>query len=68
MSMFIFCISNTCKLLIIKTNSKMEEMFAYWRLHKERFQPIIKAELSEICKDFEMKQKRIKNTSDWLYE
>ena len=50
----------------------MEEMFAYLRLHKVRFQPnlrkVIKAELSEICKDFKMKQKRIKNAPDWLYE
>jgi len=50
----------------------MEEMFAHLRLHKERFQPnlrqIIEAEFSEICKEFKMNQKRIKNAPDWLYE
>jgi hypothetical protein len=47
-------------------------MLAYLRLHKVRFQPnlrkIIKAELSEICKDIMIKQKRIKNAPDWRYE
>jgi hypothetical protein len=45
---------------------------AHVRLHNVRFQPnlrkIIKVELSERCKDFKMKQKRIKNAPDWLYE
>jgi len=29
---------------------------------------ILKAELFEICKDFKMNQKRIKDAPDWLYE
>jgi hypothetical protein len=52
--------------------SKTKEMLAYLRRHNARFHPnlrkVIKAELSEICKDFKMKQKRIKNAPDWLYE
>jgi hypothetical protein len=55
-----------------RVDNETKEMLAYLCLHKVRFQPnlrkIIKAELSEICKDFKMKQKRIKNAPDWLYE
>jgi hypothetical protein len=40
----------------IRIDSETKEMLAYLRLLKVRFQPnlrkIIKAELSEICKDF----------------
>jgi hypothetical protein len=46
-------------------------MFVYLRLHKESqldLWPLVKAESSEICKDFKMIQKRIKNAPDWLYE
>jgi len=59
-------------MLNIKIDSETEEMLAYLRLQNVRFQPnlrkIIKVELSETCKDFKMKQKRIKNAHDWLYE
>ncbi|NQU53747.1 MAG: hypothetical protein HQ522_14550 [Bacteroidetes bacterium] len=59
-------------MLNIRIDSGTKEMLAYLRRHKVRFQPnirkIIKAELSEICKDFKMKQKRIKDAPDWLYE
>ena len=52
--------------------SETQEMLDYLRLHKVRFSPnlrkVIKAELSGICKDFKMKQKRIKNAPDWLFE
>ena len=58
-------------MLNIRIDSETKEMLAYLRLHKVRFQPnlrkIIKAELSEICKDFKMKQKRIKNVPGWLH-
>jgi hypothetical protein len=57
-------------MLNIRINSETKEMLSYLRLHKVRFQPnlkkIIKAELSEICKDFKIKQKRIKNALDWV--
>ena len=56
----------------IRVDNETKEMLAYLRLHKVRFQPnlrkIIKAELSEICKYFKMKQKQIKDAPDWLYE
>jgi len=59
-------------MLNIWIDSETKEILAYLRLYKERFQPnlrkIIKAKLSEICKDFKIKQKRIKNAPDWLYE
>ena len=57
--MFAFCLINIRKLLTIRTNSEMEEMFAYLRLHKENqpnLRKVIKAELSKICKDFKMNQ------------
>jgi len=45
-------------MLNIRVDRKKQEMLAYLRLHKVRFQPNlrkgIKAELSEICKDFKM--------------
>jgi hypothetical protein len=47
-------------------------MLPYLLLHNVRFHPnlrkIIKGELFEICKDFKMKQKRIMDAPDWLYE
>jgi hypothetical protein len=64
--------TNICNILNVKINSETKEMLAYLWLLNVRFQPnlrtIIKAELSEICKDFKIKQKRIKNAPDWLYE
>ncbi len=58
---FTFCLTNICKMLNIRIDSETKEMLAYLRLHNVRFQPnlrkIIKAELSEICKDFKMKKK-----------
>ena len=55
-------------MLNIRIESETKEMLAYLRLQNVRFQPnlrkIIKAELSEICKDFKMKQNRIKNAPD----
>jgi hypothetical protein len=67
--MFAFCLTSICNLLYIRTNSEMEGMFAYLRLHKEsqsNLRKVIKAELSEICKDLKMKQKQINDASDWL--
>ena len=59
-------------MLNIRVDNETKEMLAYLRQHKVRFLPnlrkIIKAELFEICKDFKMKQKRIKDAPDWLYE
>jgi hypothetical protein len=59
-------------MLNIRIDSETKEMLAYLRLHKVRFQfnlrKIIKSELSEICKDFKMKQKQIKDAPDWLCE
>ena len=59
-------------MLNIRPDSETKEMLAYLRLHKLRFQlnlrKIIKSELSEIFKEFKVKQKRIKNAPDWPYE
>ena len=48
-------------MLNIRIDRETQEMFAYLRIHKVRFQAnlrqLIKAELSIICKDFKMKQK-----------
>ncbi len=71
-SIFTFCLTNICKMLNIRIDSETKEMLAYLRLHNVRFQPnlrkIIKAELSEIYKDFKINQKRIKDAPDWLHE
>ena len=59
-------------MLNIRADSETEEMLTYLRLHNVRVQPnlrmVIKAELSEICSDFKMNKKRIKNAPDWLYK
>ena len=58
-------------MLIVRNNSEMKDMFTYLRLHKEsqaNLRKIIKAKLFENCKDFKMKQRRIKNAPDWLNE
>jgi hypothetical protein len=72
MCIFTFCLTNICIMLNIRIDSETKEMMAYLRLHNVRFQPnlrkIIKVELSERCKDFKVKQKRINNAPDWLYE
>jgi hypothetical protein len=72
MCKFIFCLTNICIMLNIRVDNETKEMLAYLRQHKVRFQPnlrkIIKAELFEICTDFKMKQKRIKDAPEWLYE
>lgn len=64
MCLFTFCLTNIYNVLNIRVDNETKEMLAYLRLHKVRFQPnlrkIVKSELSEICKDFNMKQKPIK--------
>ena len=59
-------------MLNIRVYSETKDMLACLRLHKVGFQPnlrkIVKVELFEMCKDFKMKQKRIKDAPNWLYE
>ena len=71
MCIFTFCLTRIYKKLKIRTDNKTIKTLAYLRLHNVRFQTnyrtVIKAELSEIYEDYEMKQKRIRNASDWLW-
>ena len=59
-------------MLNIRVDNETKEILAYLHQYKVRFQPNLrktrKAELFEICKDFKMKQKRIKDAPYWLYE
>lgn len=59
-------------MLTIRTNKIIDEKLAYLRLHKVNFTPnlkrIIDEELTRLCKDFKMKEKRIKNAPSWLYD
>ena len=59
-------------MLTIRTNTQIDERLAYLRLHKVNFTPTLKqvilSELDEMCKDFKMKENRIKNAPDWLYD
>jgi len=59
-------------MLTIRTDNEIDSMIAYLRIHKVKFTPkirsIIKKELKNICTDFRIKEKRIKNAPDWLYE
>lgn len=59
-------------MLTIRTNDIIDEKIAYLRLHKVRFtgelRRVIDEELTKICEDFKMKEKRIKNAPDWLYD
>jgi hypothetical protein len=72
MCTFTFCLTYVSNILNIRIDSKAIEILAYLWLYDVKYQPnlkkIIKTELSEICKDFKMKDKRIKNAPDWLYE
>ena len=56
----------------MRIDKETEEMLAYLRLHKVRFQPnlriVIKAELSILCENFKKKEKRIKDAPNWLYD
>ena len=59
-------------MLTIRIDDETKEMIAYLRAHRVRFQDkirkSIKDDLSEICKDFKRKEKRIKNAPDWVYD
>ena len=59
-------------MLTIRTDSEIDEMIAFLRIHKVKFTHRIKEamrmELINICSDFKMKEKRIKDAPDWLYE
>lgn len=72
MCIFAFCYTKQHKMLTIRTNEKTDLMIAYLRNHKVKFAPKLKIaiqlELEKMCKDFKMKEKRIKNAPDWLYD
>ena len=59
-------------MLTIRTNPEIDEMIAYLRNHKVKFTPILRKaiqdELSTLCEDFQMKQKKIENAPSWLYD
>lgn len=59
-------------MLNIRIDNETEEMIAYLRIHKVKFQnkirQSIKSDLKNICFDFKKKEKRIKNTPSWVYE
>ncbi len=59
-------------MLTIRTNEEIDLMIAYLRNHKVKFTPrlrnAISKELKILCDDFKMKQKRIKNAPDWMYD
>ena len=51
-------------MLTLRINKETKDMIAFLRNHKVKFTPVIrgliKAELAKICKDFKMKENRIK--------
>ena len=65
------CYTKQHKMLTIRIDNETSQMIAYLRIHKVKFQnkirESIKKDLQVLCSDFKMKEKRIKNAPDWLY-
>jgi hypothetical protein len=59
-------------MLTIRINDTIDEKIAYLRLHKVKFTPVLREaidrELTKLCDDFKMKEKRIKGAPDWYYK
>lgn len=58
-------------MLTIRIDNETKEMIAYLRNHKVNFthkiRQSITRDLKELCIDFKMKEKRINNAPDWVY-
>lgn len=59
-------------MLTIRIDNETKQLRSYLSDHKVRYQQriraVIKAELKLIACDFKLKEKRIKNAPDWLYD
>jgi hypothetical protein len=59
-------------MLTIRITDNQKQKIAYLKQHNVKYtiflRSVIDAELTRLCNEYKMKEKRIKNAPDWLYD